>query len=213
MKAMALGLVGTLTVGTWCLGGFSRADVDRTVAMPPDKVYAAFSEAFGSSGSNYLGEVNGPDGARDTLTSKVEKKRGKSLELSATYGSKQLLDLRITLEPAAGGNATHILADGDMDASLFSRQARNAPPQAVVSWAANQAVKVVINRAIDDIVAGRPIKRMSLATAGRNPNYERPIMSKYDLEERYGDHKVKPMVDPDEVARQHSFPESNPRYR
>ena len=84
MRTLALGGIAVLTAGTYAFGGFSHADVDRTIALPPAKVYAAFSDAFGSSGSNYLGEVPGPDGNRDTLTAHVEKVRGKSLELSAT---------------------------------------------------------------------------------------------------------------------------------
>jgi hypothetical protein len=214
MKTIALGGVALLTVCTYTVGtvgGFSRAAVDRTVSLPPAKVYAAFSKSFGSSGSNYLGEVNGPDGRRDTLTTHIDKVHDKSLELSATYGSNQLVDLRITLEPAVDGAATRILADGEFDPSLFSRAANNTPPQPIVTWAAHEAVKLVVNHAIDDIVAGRPISRMNLAAGPRDSNYEPPMRSHYDVEARYGDHRVvptqsaRPMVDPEEVARQHSF--------
>jgi hypothetical protein len=213
MRTVALSGVALLTAGTYALGGLSRADLDRTVALPPAKVYAAFSDAFGSSGSNYLGEVPGPDGNRDTLTAHVEKVRDKSLELWATYGQKRLVDLRIKLEPAAGGASTRVLADGEFDPILFSRGSGGAPPQAITHWAADQAVRVVINHALDDIVAGRKISRLNLHAA-RDPNDEPPIRSRWDVEQRYGDHPVvptqsaRPMVDPNEVARQHSFPGS-----
>jgi hypothetical protein len=233
MRMKAAGRLALL-IAAAAIAGCHKAEpvspetVERIVDLSPHSVYRAFSSAVPKSGVQLVDQIRLPNGEITSLTVGIAKVADRSIEISAETPTMRLFHIRMDFLPLAHGEATHVRAVIEVDPTMVTKSADMSPR------ASMDMLKTALNRALDTVAAGRPLKPL---VGGRIAEIDAAIRSNTAAAQpyRYGDPRPSevtlsrrtdpdgpetipmrngrvvpmtsagPMVSPNAVARRHSF--------
>lgn len=197
--------------------------IERVVRLSPHKVYSAFATSVPQSGVQLVQEVHLPNGEISSLTAGIAKVADQSIEIAAETPRMRLFHIRMQFLPLDNGRATRVRALVEVDPAMVRKSADMSPR------ASMDMLKTALNRAIDTVAAGQPLKPMPVEKMAREsssherpdyaPGEARPAEATLPQARRPGEaetipmrrgmvvpmQSAEPMLDPNAVARQHRF--------
>ena len=207
MRAVLMGAACVCGAGGYyALGG--GHDAAQIVHKDPATVYAAFDSAF----SDMVNEGNNGRASERGQVSTITKVPGKSLDIKVEIQGQQAVRLRFGFEPAGSGE-TKTTADIDINQAALRDAIKRehggndvaVPP--VPDFAVNLAMQKLLTEAAKKIENGEPLEtpRSTYAMTGSDypssSNYGQTDWSRKYREEQAMRNASKPMLDPDEAAR------------
>jgi hypothetical protein len=218
MRSILFGMAACATGGAAWWAGSPGPDFDRVIDRPPISVYAAFS-ALGNEGS--VTEEAGDGKTR--MTRRITKVMGESLKLEMLVDDRVVMEAELHFAPGPDGHGTRVTGEFDVNASAvgaaFETEAGVALSLVPDAYFDNQFAQLMDEMA-DDVEAGRRLDPLGLADAGVR---RQQLSSSTSVEGRRSEiraqqrkasapsARARPMVDPNQVARQHVRTNGTPR--
>lgn len=210
MRSIVFGMAACATGGAAWWAGSPGPDFDRVIDKPPINVYAAFS-ALGNEGS-----ITEPgDGDMPRMTRRITKVLGESLKLELLVDDRVVMEAELNFAPGPDGRGTRLTGEFDVNASAvgtaFETEAGVALSLVPDSYFDNQFAQLMDEMA-DDVEAGRPLDPLGLASTGvRRQQLSSPSsvegrraqMRSQQHQASAPTQRARPMVNPNQVARDH----------
>lgn len=217
MRSIMFGMAACATGGAAWWAGSPGPDFDRLIDRPPMNVYAAFS-ALGNEGT-----ITAPaEGETPRMTRRITKVMGQSVKLELLLDDRLVMEAELNFTPGPDGRGTRVTGEFDVNASAvgsaFESEAGVALSLVPDSYFDNQFAQLMDEMA-DDVEAGRPLDPLGLADAGiRRQQLSSPAsvegrraqMEQQQREASAPAQRARPMVNPNQVARQHVRTNGNP---
>ncbi|HEY0413994.1 MAG TPA: hypothetical protein VGD66_12730 [Allosphingosinicella sp.] len=163
MRAILFGVAAVGAGGAALTHGFGRsADYERDIARSPTAVYSAFSAVADAGEVSTAADVPG-----GSITSRVRKVEGRSIVLEALMGGKSVVRMELDFAPKAGGAATHMTADLDIDKAAIDQldPAGHHELSHVPDFVIDTAFAKWMESNVKEIEAGRPLVPFDVASA------------------------------------------------
>jgi len=149
------------------------------------------------------------------VTRRITKVTGESLKLEMLLDDRVVVEAELNFEPGPGGHGTRMTGEFDVNASAvgsaFETEAGVALSLVPDSYFDNQFAQLMDEMA-DDVEAGRPLDPLGLGKAGvrrqqlSTPSSVEGRRSQMRSQQHRASapaQRARPMVDPNQVARQH----------
>jgi|GraSoiStandDraft_59_1057299.scaffolds.fasta_scaffold53765_4 hypothetical protein len=208
MKLLILGMTGLCAGGTaWYMS--DSPDFDRVVKKSPAQVYATFSQLA------QQGTITPPgqEGKGPRISFRVAKVEGRSIHYEIQFDQRPAVQADLTFAAAGeDGRQTRLTAELDVDTSALGTSFQTEGGIAL-SMLQDRVIDAefarMMNRAVDNIEAGRPLQALRASDLGvreassRAATDPRVLRARAEARQQAASRPMndaRPMVDPNRAA-------------
>ena len=196
-------LIGPVLAGcAWVAGSFYGGDAEQIVRKSPDAVFAGIDQAISAVPQSGMTHFEG--GTPIPYELDVDRSASERLRVKLMLDGREGAEIDVHLAPRDGGKATLLTANVHTDHAVLRNSLAGTDKAKLAyapDWILNLTLRPVLRQLADQLEKGQPI----LASGGYQSRAEWESKLPPEERERVQEWRqydaARPMVDPDEAAR------------